>query len=339
MSLKRKQWMEAASPASAPSPSGSSKTSPTKPSTPGYGNRGGDGDVKSDGTPGRDKKKVKMETPALQPGAPTVAFGEFASFGRNIYTRAIIIRDTLRKRRGPINIPDLEWNLRVADPEIRISEELLEAVKQHEGIIHNAALNTIEYKPPYDWTTPQELLTYIKTHSSQPGGIPVARIRTEYSGPEHPNTLLTGWENEGHILIMRVPGNMSLPDPGAKLRRNAVMKGAELNAAPMMEVPNGKNWRAVHWDSVRERGDAPPGKIDEEFREMWADVKTPVEADLPKLLAALGHKVDPRETAKKTAVKGPSKKKKRTGARNVSKLTNVHLLEKGIDLSKDYVPE
>lgn len=62
---------------------------------------------------------------------------------------------------------------------------------------------------------------------------------------------------------MRVPGNMSLPDPGAKLRRNAVMKGAELNAAPMMEVPNGKNWRAVHWDSVRERGDAPPGKIDE----------------------------------------------------------------------------
>jgi hypothetical protein len=71
----------------------------------------------------------------------------------------------------------------------------------------------------------------------------------------------------------------------------------------------------------------------------------------------VGHKVDPRETAKKTAVKGPNKKKKRTGARNVSKLTNVHLLEKvcllcptfivllsdcvmqGIDLSKDYVPE
>lgn len=129
-----------------------------------------------------------------------------------------------------------------------------------------------------------------------------------------------------------------------------------------------------------------------EFREMWADVKTPLEADLPKLLAArayhnfcrcdralivltfrlvfsssrcrsslhkfvVGHKVDPRETAKKTAVKGPNKKKKRTGARNVSKLTNVHLLEKvsllfrildvispdrvtqGIDLSKDYVPE
>jgi hypothetical protein len=41
------------------------------------------------------------------------------------------------------------------------------------------------------------------------------------------------------------------------------MKGAELNAAPMMEMPGGKNWRAVHWDSVRERGDAPPGKIDE----------------------------------------------------------------------------
>lgn len=56
------------SPAPAPSPSGSSKTSPTKPSTPGYGNRGGDGDVKRDGTPGRDKKKVKMEAPVVQPG-------------------------------------------------------------------------------------------------------------------------------------------------------------------------------------------------------------------------------------------------------------------------------
>lgn len=62
---------------------------------------------------------------------------------------------------------------------------------------------------------------------------------------------------------MRVPGNMTLPDPGGKVRRNAVMKGAEANAQPMMEVPGGKNWRAVHWDSVRERGEAPPGKIDE----------------------------------------------------------------------------
>lgn len=80
---------------------------------------------------------------------------------------------------------------------------------------------------------------------------------------------------------------------------------------------------------------------------MWADVATPLDADLPKLLAArtyhfpphhtsrslyvlapVGHKVDPRETAKKTAVKAPGKKKKRTGARNLSKLTNVHLLEK-----------
>ena len=62
---------------------------------------------------------------------------------------------------------------------------------------------------------------------------------------------------------MRVPGNMTLPDPGGRVRRNAVMKGAEANAQPMMEVPGGKNWRAVHWDSVRERGEAPPGKIDE----------------------------------------------------------------------------
>ena len=42
----------------------------------------------------------------------------------------------------------------------------------------------------------------------------------------------------------------------------------------------------------------------------------------------VGHKVDPRETAQKTAVKASGKKKKRTGARNISKLTNVHLLEK-----------
>jgi hypothetical protein len=62
--------MESASPAPAPSPSGSSKTSPTKPSTPGYGNRGGGGDAdsKRDGTPAREKKKVKMEAPVVQPG-------------------------------------------------------------------------------------------------------------------------------------------------------------------------------------------------------------------------------------------------------------------------------
>ncbi|KAJ9097330.1 hypothetical protein QFC20_006243 [Naganishia adeliensis] len=323
MSLKRKQWMETASPA--PASATSAKTSPTKPGTPGYGK--GDADGRS-GTPGRDKKKVKVEVPVVGANSPAVAFGEFASFGRNIFTRAIIIRDTLKKRRGPINIPDLEWNLRVADPDIRISEELLEAVKKHEGIVHNAALNTIEYKPPFDWQNPQQLLDYIKTHSSQPGGIPIHRIRTEYSGPEPVNTLLAQWETAGHILIMRAEER---GDEGCRGECAADDGGA-----------GGKNWRAVHWDSVRERGDAPPGKIDEgvsSLGEMWADVATPLDADLPKLLAALGHKVDPRETAQKTAVKASGKKKKRTGARNISKLTNVHLLEKGIDLSQDYVPE
>ncbi|KAJ9095282.1 hypothetical protein QFC21_005648 [Naganishia friedmannii] len=131
---------------------------------------------------------------------------------------------------------------------------------------------------------------------------------------------------------MRTPGNIPLPDPGGKVRRNALMssmRGAEAGPG-MMDVPGGKNWRAVFWDGVRERGDAPVGKIEEEFREMWADVKTPADADLPKLLAALGHKVDPRDSAKTTAVKAPGKKKKKGGAgsRSVSKLTNVHLLEK-----------
>ncbi|KAJ9107168.1 hypothetical protein QFC19_002828 [Naganishia cerealis] len=251
MSLKRKQWMETPSPSQPGTPL---KTSPTK----GQGKQ-------REGTPGRDRKKPKMEVPGAPSGAatPTVAFGEFASFGRNIFTRAIIIRDTLKKRRGPINIPDLEWNLRVADPEIRISDELLEAVKQHEGIVHNPVMNTIEYKPPFDWQTPADLLTYIKTHSSQPGGIPITRIRTEYSGPEQPNNLLLEWETQGKILIMRTPGIMPLPDPGARVRRNAVMRGAEANAPSMMEVPGGKNWRAVFWDGVRERGEAAPGKVEE----------------------------------------------------------------------------
>lgn len=61
MSLKRKQWMETASPATptAPSPTTSTKTSPTKPGTPGYGPDG------RSGTPGREKKKVKVEVPVV----------------------------------------------------------------------------------------------------------------------------------------------------------------------------------------------------------------------------------------------------------------------------------
>lgn len=40
------------------------------------------------------------------------------------------------------------------------------------------------------------------------------------------------------------------------------MRGAEAGPG-MMDVPGGKNWRAVFWDGVRERGDAPVGKIEE----------------------------------------------------------------------------
>lgn len=59
------------------------------------------------------RKHVTHTVLDIGANSPAVAFGEFASFGRNIFTRAIIIRDTLKVRIPPSLTSDVSSDSRV----------------------------------------------------------------------------------------------------------------------------------------------------------------------------------------------------------------------------------
>jgi len=77
--------------------------------------------------------------------------------------------------------------------------------------------------------------------------------------------------------------------------------------------------------------------IAEDFRKAWLSVALPDDVDLEREMKAAGVKLV-EEEADKAPRKLPSKKEKKAKKRIV-KYTNVHMLNSGIDITKDYVPE
>lgn len=76
--------------------------------------------------------------------------------------------------------------------------------------------------------------------------------------------------------------------------------------------------------------------VSEEFVKQWRNIKTPDEADLEKALQAAGIALAKEEEVK--TVKRPAKKKE-PKKRKMTKITNTHILDIGLDLTKAYTVE
>ena len=76
--------------------------------------------------------------------------------------------------------------------------------------------------------------------------------------------------------------------------------------------------------------------VDEEFRKAWHDEKLPEFGDLARQLEAKGHHVtkDINKPKQKPQAK-PTKR--RAGGSRTAKLTNIHMLDYGIDFRKDFM--
>jgi transcription initiation factor TFIIE subunit beta len=75
----------------------------------------------------------------------------------------------------------------------------------------------------------------------------------------------------------------------------------------------------------------------EEFREMWHSLQTPLVHDLPIELQEAGLTSSSLSNLSKPA-QTHRKPKKKGGRGGKVKITNTHLKDLGIDLSKDYLP-
>lgn len=82
--------------------------------------------------------------------------------------------------------------------------------------------------------------------------------------------------------------------------------------------------------------------VDDEFKDIWRSLKTPDPVTLAEELAEAGLSLasaNASTTAQANAGQRKKKGRKGPGAGRRLKITNTHLKDEGIDLSKDYVPQ
>lgn len=212
-----------------------------------------------------------------------------------------------------MNLSDLEAitgvrGLLSEHTDIPFNQELYDAFNSHErvNVTDKGMVKLWSYRPDYLINNPQQVLELLQRFSSR-GGMPVVTLKRSW-----PNVMsaITELENEGKILVYRTEG------VGGK---EGMVK-------------------TVFFDELGCRENLGPqrGALDEEFREMWHSLQTPPVHALPLELQEAGLTSSSSSTVKPQQASRKTKKKGGKGGK--VKITNTHLKDLGIDLSKDYVP-
>ncbi|PLW08355.1 hypothetical protein PCANC_24414 [Puccinia coronata f. sp. avenae] len=258
------------------------------------------------------KKSNKKKSQQLPP--PTTPVPDNSGPGRQFATQVFKLIDALKQRNGPMNLSDLEAQTGVRGllqehTDVPFNPELYNAFNTHERVnaIEKGLVKLWSYRPDYNINNPQDVLDLLQRFSNR-GGMPVATLKDSWPGVMQ---AITDLENEGKVLVSRTEGN-----------------------AGKEGVP-----KTVFLDELGCRDNLGPtrGALDPEFREMWHSLQTPLVHDLPIELQEAGLTSSSLSNLSKPA-QTHRKPKKKGGRGGKVKITNTHLKDLGIDLSKDYLP-
>ncbi|GAA6014477.1 hypothetical protein JCM10207_001621 [Rhodosporidiobolus poonsookiae] len=227
-----------------------------------------------------------------------------SGIGRHWQTQLALTVSFLKSLGGPIRLEDLA--LRSGVEALLHNAELLQGLQQHERVKYDERTGLWSYKPDFILSSKSDLLILLR-RASPDGGLPVKRLRESWAGV---TGAIEELEREGRVLVTRTEG-----------------KGAAGGEGTM---------KMVFLDDIGKEKDP----LDQEFKDLWRSLKTPIGDDLAQELQTAGLTASsaapppPTTTAKKKAKgrKGPGSSNRRF------KITNTHLKDQGIDLSKDYVP-
>jgi len=214
-----------------------------------------------------------------------------------------------------MNLSDLEAQTGVRGllsehTDVPFNQELYDAFNSHErvNVIEKGCVKLWSYRPDYDINNPQQVLELLQRLSNR-CGMPIATLKNSW-----PNVMsaITELENEGKVLVSRTEGH-----------------------AGKEGVP-----KVVVFDELGYRENLGPtrGALDPEFREMWHSLQTPSVHDLPIELQEAGLTSSSNSANTPKPQQNTRKPKKKGGKGGKVKITNTHLKDLGIDLSKDYLP-
>ncbi|GAA5935531.1 hypothetical protein JCM1841_003706 [Sporobolomyces salmonicolor] len=221
--------------------------------------------------------------------------------GRHWQTQLVLAVSFLKQLNRPIRLDDFAITSGIEA--LLHNHELLEAFKNHDRVTYNDRTELFTYKPDFILNSKTDLLALLRRYSPQ-GGLAVKPLRDQWPGTTN---AIEELEREGRVLVSRTEG-----------------KGDQKG-----------QMKVVFLDDVGKEREG----LDQEFKDLWHSLKTPLGDDLADELQAAGLTSSsgappPPTTTKKKAGKG------RKGSSNRRfKITNTHLRDQGIDLSKDYVPQ
>ncbi|EIW66129.1 hypothetical protein TREMEDRAFT_35345, partial [Tremella mesenterica DSM 1558] len=210
--------------------------------------------------------------------------------------------------------------------------DVLERIRQLDKIEVNSVNGSMSYKRDLEITNLTQLRTYIRTHSQPLSPVSLRLLREATQPSSFSLNPLTEMETRGEILIMRSLGAQEFRDaPLPRLGRPNVYG---------LKITDGRpdRWRCVWWDELKERGKTGKRVVDEVIW-AWDEVEIGEKDDVGKLLedAEVGRvgREDMVVKDKKDEERRDGKKKKKKNGRAL-KITNTHMIEHGIDFTKDY---
>ncbi|GAA5878007.1 hypothetical protein JCM16303_002815 [Sporobolomyces ruberrimus] len=224
--------------------------------------------------------------------------------GRHWQTQLVLAVNFLKQLNRPIRLEDLAITSGIES--LLHNYELLEALKSHDKVRYDSRTQLFQYKPDFLLSSKSDLLSLLRRYSPQ-GGLAVKPLRESWPGVTQ---AIEELELEGRVLVTRTDG----------------VRGENGNQTK-------GQMKCVFLDDVGK--DKEP--LDQEFKDLWHSLKTPMGDDLVEELQSAGltsSSLPPPNPVNKKKLKG----KKGLGSSNRRfKITNTHLKE--VDLSKDFVPQ
>ncbi|GAK63003.1 transcription initiation factor IIE subunit beta [Moesziomyces antarcticus] len=247
---------------------------------------------------------------------PTTVYSQPANTGSGIHenTQLASAIDALKHHANPVRLEDFALSQGLPAL-LNPNSGLFARFKVHDRVMYDAKTDLWMYKPDYDLRTPADLVSLLKDRYLNPGngagnssaaGMRLAELRESYPAARDAIEELSKAEprEDREVLVLRG-------------QRDGAIK-------------------QVFWNPLR--GKEAKG-VDDEFKELWHELKVPDLVDLPKELEREGltttDMLDAPVSAAQLAANAKNKKKKKGSGPRRFKLQNTHL--EGVDLSQDFV--
>ncbi|TFK29186.1 transcription initiation factor IIE subunit beta [Coprinopsis marcescibilis] len=220
--------------------------------------------------------------------------------GMNVNTQLVYAVNHLKSTQNPMRLQDIAI---ITNTPLDTDLVLLEKFRGHDRIQYDSKTDLYSYKHDFTFRNKGSLLNEIQRQTRKGGGLSVRLLKESW---KEAGQAIEELEKEGEVLVTRTTKDGQL--------------------------------RMVFWNEIKPTDEAGGKRVDQEFLDLWHDLKVPNEVDLQRELANEGLQVTAAESSAPSATQNGKKKGKRGGAprQRQVRITNTHL--KGeIDLSKNYV--